>query len=188
MIRALPCGDDRHAIGEEACGHQPAVGGEHGGFACDVGGWCEQVGPAVWCAFDQIGAITQAGGAPSVGHRESVAGIVAEFVGFGVEIFQVGNFSGVDGGEHAELVQSFGKGRRYEEHVEAFAAGGRNLAHDFFIGGVNCDFEINACGGFELLADVFGHIAIPVRHDDFLGHGEGCGGQEHGGGGHGLEQ
>ena len=79
----------------------------------------------------------------------------------------------IDGRQQAKLVQRLGERRGDEKHVIAFAAAGRHLAHDFFVGGVHGDLEIDAGGGLEFLRHVLGHVAIPVGDDEFfrLGHG-----------------
>ena len=92
---------------------------------------------------------------------------------FGVEIGKIGNLGRINRGQQVELVQCLGKRRGDEQHVEAFAARGRNLAHDFFIGGMDGDFEINAGFGLELLGNVLGHVAVPIGNHEFFGLGHG---------------
>ena len=82
------------------------------------------------------------------------------------------------GARQAELVQRLGEGRGDEEHVIAFAAGGRDLAHDFFVGGVHGDLEVNAGRGLELLGNVLGHVAVPVGNHQLVGLGHRYAGHE----------
>ena len=97
---------------------------------------------------------------------------------FRIEIGEVGNLGVVDGSQQAELVQRLGEGRGDEQHIEALAAGGRHLAHDLFIGGMDGDFEVDAGFGLEFLGHVLGHVAVPIGDHDLFGLGHGNAGHQ----------
>ncbi|MCY1179078.1 hypothetical protein D9M73_194580 [compost metagenome] len=81
--------------------------------------------------------------------------------GFGVEVFQVGDFDRIDVRQQSLLVQDFGERRGDEHHVIPFATGGHQLAHDFFVGGVQRLVDVHTAGSLELLQRIRGHVAVP---------------------------
>ncbi|MNG09853.1 hypothetical protein D3C84_932910 [compost metagenome] len=68
-------------------------------------------------------------------------------------------------------MQDFGKGRGHEDHVVAFPAIGHELAHDFFVGGVQGLVDRDTAGHFELVQRIGGHVAVPDGDDHILGTG-----------------
>ncbi len=148
--------------------HEPAIGREHRLLALYIVGRRQQVVPARRLGLDQIRAVADAGGTPCVRNGEFVAGVVLQLHRFRVKVFDVLNFSVVDLRRQSELVQGFRERRGHEQHIIALAAACRDLAHDFFIGGVDGKLGFNSGIGLEAVKQILGHIPVPVRDDEFL--------------------
>ena len=93
-----------------------------------------------------------------------VARVIFQLGRFGIEVFQVGDFDGIDVGQQTLLVQDFGEGRGDKHNVIAFTARRHQLAHDFFVGRVQRLVDVNAAGRFELVQRIRGHVAVPDRN------------------------
>ncbi len=72
----------------------------------------------------------------------------------------------VEIGGEAQLVQRFAELAGDEQHVIALAARGHDLAHDFFIGGMDGHFGLDAGFLGEILQQILRHIAVPIGDDD----------------------
>ena len=90
-----------------------------------------------------------------------VARVVFQVGGFGIEVFEVGDLDRIDVGQQPLLVQDFGERRGDEHHVIPFTARRHQLAHDFFVGGVQGLVDDNAAGRLELVQRIRGHVAVP---------------------------
>ncbi|MNS99824.1 hypothetical protein D3C72_1342380 [compost metagenome] len=152
---------DRPAPGEETGAEHPAVGGEHRHLAFEGIARIEQLVPALRRRRHLVGAIADARGAPGVRHGKLVALVIFQVSGFGVEVFQVGDFDRIDVRQQPLFVQDFGEGRGDEHHVIAFTTGRHQLAHDFFVGGVQRLVDVHTAGSLELLQRIRGHVAVP---------------------------